>query len=110
MPKYGLKHVPVHFHGKAKDLFLNLVVKHGKSDLINSIFDENWHDLFLEFLSKEYLESKCKYCNNDVWAEGIVLSKHGLSFEPYKLKAFNFIQQEQEDVEKGEVNMEDENN
>ena len=88
---------PVHgfYHGVAENMY----------DIPT---DENWHETFLKRLEKDYLEKKCFLCNNDVPAEGIVVRKESLfACTPYKLKCFNFLLRETKALDKGEVNIED---
>lgn len=95
--KFALKYTPVHYYGKAKDLYPDL--KEG----------EHWHENFLAKLMEDYTEGKCKYCSNKVPREGVVLKKESLfEFEAYKLKSFEFLQRESSLLDRGETNIEDE--
>lgn len=93
--RYGLKTPLLHYSGKAKDLYPELST------------EEHWHENFLNNLIRDYLEKKCKLCQKDVWAEGIVLRKDiPNSWEVYKLKSFNFLNAESIQLDSGEVDME----
>jgi tRNA-binding EMAP/Myf-like protein len=93
--RYGLKTPLLHYSGKAKDLYPELST------------EEHWHENFLTNLIGDYLEKKCKLCQKDVWAEGIVLRKDvPNSWEVYKLKSFNFLSAESIQLDSGEVDME----
>ncbi len=90
----GLKHVEEFYYGRLSDLFP--AIKH----------DDLWGDNVLQALAEKYLERKCHICKNDVWGEGIVLKKDGLNTGAYKLKSFNFTQQESKEADSGEVDLE----
>jgi hypothetical protein len=93
--RYGLKTPFLHYNGKAKDLYPELST------------EEHWHENFLNNLIRDYLEKKCKLCQKDVWAEGIVLRKDiPNSWEVYKLKSFNFLESESKQLDSGEVDIE----
>ena len=57
---------------------------------------------------EEYLEKECSYCKNSVADEGVVLSKRVGGFEGLKLKSAKFVLGESEQMDTGEVNIEDE--
>lgn len=61
----GLKHVPVYYKGKAKDMF----------DIpYNPDFEPNvWREQFLTALKDKYLDKTCEFCTTGVVNEGIVL-------------------------------------
>ncbi len=90
----GLNAVPLLYYGRARDLF-------------NIPITEHWNQEFLKNLQDFYLEIKCTICQNDVWDEGIVVRVESLDIEPYKLKSFNFVAEESKALDKGEVNIED---
>ncbi len=92
--KFGLKRAEVFYHGPAKDLF-DIPVEDIRT----------WQDTFLQKLMDKYLEKDCHICKNKVPAEGIVLTKDGEFFEPYKLKAFNFFERETKMLDSGEVDI-----
>lgn len=90
----GLLAVPLLYYGEAMELFDIPTMNH-------------WHQNFLKSLQEYYLEKKCNICQNDVWDEGIVVRVESLDIEPYKLKSFNFVAEESKSLDKGEVNIED---
>jgi hypothetical protein len=61
--KFGLKYVPVHYHGIA-DHFVQYLPEHDAP---------TWSEAFLEILSKEYLEKPCQMSKNNVPREGVVI-------------------------------------
>lgn len=94
--KYGIKHVPELYYGKAKDLF--------------PIGTENhWHETFLKMAEEVYLEKDCTMCKNKVPDEGIV-TKKDLTFDcdPLKLKSFRFLEWETKQLDAGESDIESE--
>lgn len=99
--KYQLNTVPIFYYGKA----INFTNKAGERFLERDSF---FHENLLNSLIEQYTEKKCYLCKNDVWAEGVVLSIEGEQFNGFKLKSFNFLMAESEELDKGEVNIEDE--
>lgn len=97
--EHGLNSVPQLYYGYAKDLF----------DLVIPYEEEipQWQNAFLERLTQKYLNKKCKYCNNDVPNEGIVLRIESNYIEALKWKSFNFLERETKQLSKGEDNIED---
>ena len=96
--KFGIKHVPELYYGKAKDFWPQIPL------------EQHWNQNFLGALESEFmLDRKCPLCANDVWEEGIVIRVDGL-FEcpPYKLKNFAFLGKETEDLDKGVIDLESE--
>lgn len=90
---YGLKHVPILYHGKAKNLF--------------PISEEyHFHENFLECLKQNYLEKDCTLCVNKVPAEGITLRIDSAKWEIFKLKSFGFLEGETKALDAGEVDLE----
>lgn len=72
--------------------------------------DEVARENFLLELQNQHLEQKCTHCKNDVWAEGICVRIDGKqSYQTFKLKSKNFLEQETKDLDKGEVSLEEEN-
>lgn len=80
--KYGLKMVPVHYYGKAKDLFPELDVQN------------HWHENFVNKLMETYTGGNCKLCNNPVPREGVVIRRANEYFDALKLKGINFLERE----------------
>lgn len=94
--KYGLKHVPVYYIGQAKDKYPGIWAQ------------EHWHENFLNNLIGEYLEKDDIYCKNKGLAdEGIVLSKRVGGFEGLKLKSTRFVLGESEQLDTGEIDLEE---
>jgi hypothetical protein len=88
--------VPLHFYGKAKDLYD-----------INT--DVHWHENFLSNLIRDYNEGDCYICRNKVPREGIVVQKEGEGFEAYKLKSISFLERETKLLDNEVENIEDTN-
>lgn len=91
---HGLKMVPIFYRGKAKDLFPELSIT------------EHWNQNFLDALLKKYTEKDCYMCTNKVPEEGIVVAKDGVTFTPFKLKSFRFLEAESVQLDSGEIDME----
>lgn len=95
--RHGLETVPVLYIGFAAQLFPSLDQ------------DQHWNEEFFKKLQQFYLEKDCVHCKNKVPAEGICLRIDGLeSFATYKLKSKRFLKIETEELDKGVVNIEDE--
>lgn len=90
------------FYGKAKEVVENagIEVKDDRD------FSEN----FVRILEEKYNDIPCWMCTNKVPAEGIVVRKEGLfEFEAFKLKSFDFLEQESKQLDTGETDLESEN-
>lgn len=94
--KYGLKHTPEFYYGRAKDLFQEITV------------DENWHSNVLEKMKNSFnLEQKCEYNNKKVPAEGVVVRVDDLfDCKSFKLKSYAFRQMESKEMDSGENDIE----
>lgn len=93
--KYQLEHVKEIFYGPGQML----------AQLTTT---EEWREKLFNNLSKYYLEKDCTYCVNKVPAEGIVVRRDGLeNYSAYKLKSKRFLERETKELDKGEVNIED---
>ena len=68
---------------------------------------ENWEEKFLATLKEKYNDKDCYICNNKVPEEGCVIRIEGLDFEAYKQKSNRFYERETKLLDKGEVNLED---
>jgi len=98
--KVGLTPSHLFYYGKAKDCFYNKVVHPDNVDL--------WRVDFIKHLENLYNEKNCFMSKSSVPEEGIVLRKESLfQCESYKLKSFKFLKEESEELDKGEVNIED---
>jgi hypothetical protein len=95
--KYELETVPFYYYGKAKDMYPELDI------------DNHWHENFLSNLIRDYNEGDCLYCRNKVAREGIVIVKENVTYEPYKQKSQTFLLNETVELDKEQVNIEDEN-
>jgi hypothetical protein len=88
------------YYGEAKDCFYNPLTHLNNNEL--------WREDFLKHLETLYNEKDCYMCNNKVPEEGIILRKENMySYEAYKLKSKRFILGESDAQEKGETNLED---
>lgn len=97
--KYSLEHVKELYFGS---MFQYL---HHISDNIERTVEE----VFFKILVEDYLEKDCEYCVNKVPAEGICVRRDGLeSYSTYKLKSKRFLERETKELDKGEINIEDE--
>jgi hypothetical protein len=89
------------YYGEAVDLF-----PHIQPSVTSNI--NIWREKFLNSLEFMYNEKDCYMCTNKVPEEGIILRKENMySYEAYKLKSKRFILGESEAQEKGETNLED---
>ena len=96
----GLIPVTEFYYGYAKDLYKDLDIS------------EHWYENFLEKLSNDknfYMEMDSPDCNNKVPHEGIVIKKENMISAAAKLKCFNFLNKEQQQLDAGESNIEDNN-
>ncbi len=94
--KYGIELVETLYYGKAIDMF----------DIST---EEHWHEEFINKLSEKYLEKYCHLCKNEVPYEGIVVKVDGITPNAYKLKSFMFREAESNQLDTGEVDMEEAN-
>jgi hypothetical protein len=95
----GLWAVQEYFYGRAGALY-------------GIKFDDDWNDNFLARLASDknfYMEQPSPSCNNKVPHEGIVIKVENMRSEAFKLKCFAFLDKEGKELDKGEVNIEDEN-
>jgi hypothetical protein len=89
------------YYGEAVELF-----PHIQPSVTSNI--DIWREKFLNSLEYKYNEKDCYMCVNKVPEEGIILRKENMySYEAYKLKSKRFILGESEAQEKGETNLED---
>lgn len=73
--------------------------------------ERDYGEWLFDHLTRTYLEQDCKYCVNKVPAEGIVVRIDGReTFMAYKLKAKRFLERETKEIDKGELNIEDDGN
>lgn len=95
--KYELDIAPLHYYGKAKDLYPDISL------------DTHWHENFLSNLVRDFNGGNCIYCKNKVPREGVVLAKEGELFEAYKLKSIEFLERETKLLDQSISNIEDQN-
>ncbi len=60
-------------------------------------------------IKEKYNEKDCFMCKNKLPEEGVVIRVEGLDLEAYKQKSSKFFELETKELDKGEVNIEDEN-
>ena len=87
------------YYGKASDLYPD--IEH----------NENFSENFIERLSNDknfYMELDSPDCNNKVPNEGVVIKIDNMKPAAFKLKCFKFLNKEQQQLDKGESNIEDE--
>ena len=93
----GLKAVPELFYGYAANF----------SD--ERLSEEHWGAKFLDTIKTHYNEKDCYMCNNKVPEEGCVIRIEGNTIEAYKAKSNAFYELETKELDKGIINIEDEN-
>jgi hypothetical protein len=98
--KNGLPPVYELYYGYAKDLFML-----GKNQVIPT---EDFGTKFLELCKELYNNKDCFMCKSGVPEEGCVIRIDGLGFEAYKVKSSRFLDRETNQLDKGEINIEDE--
>ena len=95
--KTGLEYVHLFYSGRAGDMF-------------EIDEEEHWNESFVKTLEDCYNEKACFMCKNTVPEEGVVLRRESLfHFDVMKLKSFNFLQKESDQLDTGEVDIESEN-
>lgn len=112
--KNGLNAVPELYYGYAKDFTDNFNIKvatndFGGTNLICKVDKEFNSDEFLNRIKQLYNEKDCYMCINKVIEEGVVVRVEGNDFEAYKAKSNAFYERETAQLDKGELNIEDEN-
>lgn len=99
--KNGLNAVPQLYYGYAKFL--------GPYPECNGNGEENWRDAFLEYIKQQYNEKDCYICSNKIPEEGVVIRIEGTEFEAYKAKSNRFYERETALLDKGEIDIEENN-
>lgn len=97
---YDLVPVTQYYYGYAEDLYPDLSIT------------EHWNENFLQRLANDknfYMECDSPTCENKVPHEGVVIKIENMKSEAFKLKCFKFLDKEGKALDKGEVNIEDEN-
>jgi RNA ligase (TIGR02306 family) len=88
-------------------IYYGSVIDYLENNLLNKEQDA-WRDTFLKHLEDRFNEKDCYMCTNKVPEEGIIVRVERLEqYEAYKLKSKRFILGESEAQEKGETNLED---
>lgn len=105
----GLKPVIELYKGTVRNLieqFIHEVTNIPKEYIIK---EADWQNDFLQVLRDCFgLEKDCYICKNRVPFEGVVVRKlDTLDFEAYKLKSFLFLERESKELDKGQSNIED---
>jgi hypothetical protein len=100
--KYGLKHVPYRYIGKA----FNFQPYPGVNEVNQAAAIDVWREQFLNELIKLFTEMDCPMSKNKVPREGVVIRRFNDHADVYKLKSLRFIQREAEEAEAGEVDVE----
>ena len=107
--KHSLEHVKEFYFGRAGFINPGNILT-GTNEYDESTLEEWRIALFDKLQTSFNMEKSCGHCKNKLPAEGIVLRKDGLStFSAYKLKSRNFLKYETDELDKGEVNIEDQN-
>lgn len=95
--KYSLETVKEEFHGTVHQ-YLN-----------GNYTEATFGDMLITETAITYLEGDCKYCKNKVPREGVCVRLDGMEdYRTYKLKSKRFLERETKELDKGEVNIEDE--
>ena len=97
----GLKPVELLFYGYASEMF-----KLSPDFIVDENLD--FGDSFLMLCKYLFNEKDCHICNNKVPEEGCVIRIDGFKFQAYKVKSTRFSERETKELDKGEVNIEDE--
>ena len=91
------------YYGYAKDLYPEI----GKTEVWA---DKSWSEAFMEKLANDrrfYMEMPSPDCASKAPHEGLVIKKEDMRSRAWKLKCFKFLNKEQEELDKGEENIED---
>ena len=94
----GLTPVTEYYYGYARDLYPEIPE------------GNNWSDTFISMLSNDkdfFMEENSPTCDNNVPHEGVVIKLENMKSEAFKLKCFKFLDKEGKDLDKGEINIED---
>lgn len=94
----GLKAVPELYYGKAKEF-----IQDGRLSL------DTWRSRLLDKVKELYNDKNCYMCKNIVPEEGAVVRLDKLNFEAYKAKSARFYERETKMLDKGEVDIEENN-
>ena len=100
---HNLQTVPELYYGKAIDFFKN------NEDIIQTEYNLDFNRDLLEILIQKYLKNNCYICKNKVPVEGIVVRTEKNQFEAFKLKSFEFLKRETKQLDKGVIDIEEQN-
>lgn len=101
----GLKAVPELYYGKASDFYDRKIL--GRKNSVERL--DLWRNNFLTQIKEKYNEKQCYMCKTEVPEEGCVLRIEKLNIEAYKVKSNAFYELETKMLDKGEVDIEEEN-
>jgi hypothetical protein len=110
---HGLKAVPELYYGKAYGVFDGKAygvfewLEPGHASDYNYDYSLDFGANFINAVKKHWVDKQCFMCKNEVPAEGVVVRKEAMDFEAYKLKSFEFMKRETEELDAGNTNMED---
>ena len=94
----GIPHVIEFYYGYARDLYPELKAS------------DHWNEDFIEHLANDknfFMEENSPDCVNKVPHEGIVIKKDDMISRAWKLKSFAFMNKEQQNLDKGIVDVEE---
>lgn len=100
--RHGLEMVPILFHGQARQYVDYCEDEHiGPDESLRA-----WREELLDEFINDYLEQPCHMCNNNVPAEGVVVTVEREEFQAFKLKSFSFLERETKELDNGEIGLE----
>lgn len=95
--KHSIEHVKELYFGKLANL-----------PNFSGQIGQHYHEQLLIDLSTQYLEKDCTHCKNKVPAEGICVRIDGKpTYSTFKLKSKRFLERETKQLDKGEVDIEE---
>jgi hypothetical protein len=102
----NLSVVPIIYDGKVKDLV------HDQYANVDDTNLEDYQKTVFDLIKSDknlYMEENCPMCKHKVPFEGLVVRFEGKNYyDAYKLKCQKFMKREDEELDKGESNIEDE--
>ena len=99
--KNGLNAVPELYYGKAKNLFNHLAITPTDDKDISM-----WREGFLQTIKNKYNEKDCYMSSNKIPEEGCVVRIEGNDLEVFKCKSNRFYEYETKQLDKGEIDIE----
>jgi len=97
----GIKAVPLLYYGTVKNFILS------SGDNGSFIDNENYQNQFLDIIKNNYLEKECNICKSKVPSEGVCIRREVNDIDVYKAKSFAFRNFESLQMDKGEVDIEE---